>query len=250
MTTQRNYSKAALVLAIGAFLISAGNAGAPALAKAMAGNSDTVDGFDAVKSSTSVKQRKGKLVATSSKNGRLPNNIIKVAPNAKKLGGHRSSYYLAKAAAAAQYETAAHAFSTFQTKEDAAASQNQAYWLTLKPDPQVPTSLAQYLAVSKSTLTLPTAGKVRIDRPQPADVVPGGQRGRHVAHRRRRLRARHVLRSFVEGVQSTAVASAGVKRPTRCQQAPTRWSCARMPSRQQRLDVDRLAVPDRSGVAA
>lgn len=49
-------------------------------------NSDKVDGFDAVKSTATVKKRKGKLVATDRK-GRLPNDIIKVAPDAARLGG-------------------------------------------------------------------------------------------------------------------------------------------------------------------
>ena len=55
----------ALVFAAGALLISVANAGGPAIAGALAGDSDTVDGFDAVKASTPPKQRKGKLVATS-----------------------------------------------------------------------------------------------------------------------------------------------------------------------------------------
>ena len=88
------HSKLALAAAAGALLISTASAGGPAIAGALAGDSDTVDGFDAVKASTPTKQRKGKLVATSSTNGRLPNNIIKKAPNAKRLAGKPSSYFV------------------------------------------------------------------------------------------------------------------------------------------------------------
>jgi hypothetical protein len=41
-----------------------------------------------------VNRRKGKLVATSRKTGRLPNNIIKKAPNADLLDGRDSKVYL------------------------------------------------------------------------------------------------------------------------------------------------------------
>ncbi|WP_205474385.1 hypothetical protein [Nocardioides sp. SYSU D00038] len=62
---------------------------APATAAAVkkAVNSDKVDGLHAVKSSASVKKRRGKLVATSRKTGRLPNNIIAQAPDSARLGG-------------------------------------------------------------------------------------------------------------------------------------------------------------------
>lgn len=49
-------------------------------------NARMVDGFSAVKSDATVKHRAGKLVATN-KHGRLPDNIIKEAPNAARLGG-------------------------------------------------------------------------------------------------------------------------------------------------------------------
>ena len=57
-------------------------------------NSDKVDGLHAVKSGTSKKKRRGKLVATSRKTGRLPNNIIKKAPDANKLDGLDSTIFL------------------------------------------------------------------------------------------------------------------------------------------------------------
>ncbi len=53
-------------------------------------NADKVDGRHAVPSSASVAGRRGKLVATSRKTGRLPDNIIGTAPKAKSsaaLGG-------------------------------------------------------------------------------------------------------------------------------------------------------------------
>ena len=58
---------------------------APALA---AGNidADTVDGFNAVDCHKRIQKRGGTLVATC-KNGRLPANIILVAPDSKKLKG-------------------------------------------------------------------------------------------------------------------------------------------------------------------
>ena len=49
-------------------------------------NARTVDGLSAVKADATVKHRAGKLVATD-KHGRLPNNIIKNAPNADRLSG-------------------------------------------------------------------------------------------------------------------------------------------------------------------
>jgi len=68
-------------------LVIATAAGGPAIARAIVPNADKVDGIHAVKSTATVKARKGKLVATSSKTGLLPNNIIKTAPDAAKLGG-------------------------------------------------------------------------------------------------------------------------------------------------------------------
>jgi hypothetical protein len=61
----------------------------PAAASAVydAVNADKVDGKHAVKSDATVKNRKGKLVATSATTGRLPNNIIAKAPNADRLDG-------------------------------------------------------------------------------------------------------------------------------------------------------------------
>lgn len=47
-------------------------------------NARKVDGLSAVKSDATVHQRAGKLVATN-RHGRLPNNIIKTAPNATRF---------------------------------------------------------------------------------------------------------------------------------------------------------------------
>jgi len=49
-------------------------------------NADKVDGRHAVGSRSSVTDRAGKVVATDAK-GRLPNNIVRRAPDAKRLGG-------------------------------------------------------------------------------------------------------------------------------------------------------------------
>ena len=114
-------SKAAVLLGGAALVISLAGAGGPALAGALGRDSDTVDGFHAVKSGTPLKQRAGKLVATSRSTGRLPNNIIKKAPNAQRLGGHPASFFL-PATALVAYETQAHATSTYETKAGAAAT--------------------------------------------------------------------------------------------------------------------------------
>ncbi len=59
----------------------------PATAAAIVANADKVDGFHAVGSGAGIDARKGKLVATSGSTGKLPNNIIKQAPDAAKFGG-------------------------------------------------------------------------------------------------------------------------------------------------------------------
>jgi hypothetical protein len=59
-----------------------------------ANNAHKVDGKHAVGFSASIDARKGKLVATSTSTGRLPNNIIGKAPNADKLDGQDSSAYV------------------------------------------------------------------------------------------------------------------------------------------------------------
>ena len=83
-------------------------ANAPAIAHGVhalfAHNSDKVDGIHAVKSKASKKKRRGKLVATSPKSGRLPNNIIKKAPNANKLDGFDSLDFLGVTDTAADSE--------------------------------------------------------------------------------------------------------------------------------------------------
>jgi hypothetical protein len=54
--------------------------GAVAKAKFDAKNADKVDGKHAVSAEASVKQRKGKLVATDPKTGKLPANIVPISP--------------------------------------------------------------------------------------------------------------------------------------------------------------------------
>jgi hypothetical protein len=68
-----------------AALMSAGPAAARAVYDAV--NADKVDGKHAVSAGSTVTGRAGKLVATSSGSGLLPNNIIAKAPDAAKLGG-------------------------------------------------------------------------------------------------------------------------------------------------------------------
>jgi hypothetical protein len=69
----------------------------PALAArtvAFAANSHKVDGKHAVSAGASVSARKGKLVATSRRSGRLPSNIIAKAPDSALLGGRPAASYI------------------------------------------------------------------------------------------------------------------------------------------------------------
>ncbi len=82
-----------------AMATAAVTAGAPALAHGVkhalfAHNSAAVDGKSAVGAEATKSQRKGKLVATDPVTGRLPNNLIKKAPNADKLDGLDSTKFL------------------------------------------------------------------------------------------------------------------------------------------------------------
>lgn len=67
-------------------LLLAFSGGAVAKATYDATNADKVDGKHAVSSTKNPAKRKGRLVATDS-SGRLPDNIIKQAPDAARLGG-------------------------------------------------------------------------------------------------------------------------------------------------------------------
>jgi hypothetical protein len=87
--------RAAVIAAVTAILVAA----APAVGSAVVArvrNSDKVDGYHAVGSGASIKARRGRLVATSPKSGRLPDNIIATAPNAKRLGGRSASQFTLK----------------------------------------------------------------------------------------------------------------------------------------------------------
>lgn len=109
-------NRVAVVLSVAALVMSAGFASAPAIARAL--NADTVDHKSAVGAGSSVKERKGKLVATDKRTGRLPDNIIGTAPDALRartateaghaaradsattaaqLGGRPATAYLSKA---------------------------------------------------------------------------------------------------------------------------------------------------------
>ena len=68
-------------------LVVAFGGGATAQGKYDARNAHKVDGKHAVGAAATPKQRKGKLVATSPKTGRLPDNIIATAPDSALLGG-------------------------------------------------------------------------------------------------------------------------------------------------------------------
>ena len=66
----------------------------PAMAAFDAINADKVDGKHAVAAGASSSSRRGKLVATDGKTGRLPNNIIAKAPDADKLDGISSNGFV------------------------------------------------------------------------------------------------------------------------------------------------------------
>jgi len=80
------------LVVVAAVCLGAGVA-TPAIGAAIVANADKVDGFHAVGFGSTVTARKGKLVATSSTTGLLPNNIIKKAPDADKLDGVNSTAF-------------------------------------------------------------------------------------------------------------------------------------------------------------
>jgi hypothetical protein len=81
----REHMKLAAVAVVSGLVALSAPAAAGAVYDAV--NADKVDGKHAVKSDATVKNRKGKLVATSATTGRLPNNIIAKAPDADRLDG-------------------------------------------------------------------------------------------------------------------------------------------------------------------
>ncbi|MFN2490096.1 MAG: hypothetical protein ABR529_10220 [Actinomycetota bacterium] len=88
-----------------AVVAAAVTAGAPAMAGAVvsfARNADKVDGKHAVGAAASVAKRKGKLVATSPKTGRLPSSIIGKVLDSDRLDGMDSSRFALKDKLAAQ----------------------------------------------------------------------------------------------------------------------------------------------------
>ena len=60
---------------------------ASTVGRAIAPNSDKVDGFHAVGAGTPARDRAGKLVATRKSDGRLPDDIIAQAPDSARLAG-------------------------------------------------------------------------------------------------------------------------------------------------------------------
>lgn len=91
LAAARRHSETIIVAAV----VAAAVAGGPSLAAAVfdAKNADKVDGKHAVGSSATVNGRKGRLVATNPRTGRLPNNIISKAPDANLFDGLDSSNY-------------------------------------------------------------------------------------------------------------------------------------------------------------
>jgi hypothetical protein len=105
MTPQNRSQRISLTLSASALVIAIGGTGGPALAAAVfANNSDKVDGKHAVGAGASVDKRKGKLIATNKRTGRLPNNIIAKAPNSKTLDGKEATEFLGATDTAADSE--------------------------------------------------------------------------------------------------------------------------------------------------
>jgi hypothetical protein len=97
MSMIRKHGATIIVAMVTAVITAMVTAGGPALARTVvdfAKNAGQVDAKSAVGAKASVAHRKGKLVATSKVTGRLPNNIIATAPNAARLGGHKSHAFL------------------------------------------------------------------------------------------------------------------------------------------------------------
>ncbi|MFB9314988.1 hypothetical protein [Nocardioides plantarum] len=100
-TPTKPLTVATIALLVGGVVGAATSGAAPAAAwigdtvqarAAAVANSDRVDGFHAVKASATPAQRKNKLVATNSA-GRLPDDIIKKAPDADRLDGVDGAAY-------------------------------------------------------------------------------------------------------------------------------------------------------------
>ena len=81
------------VVAVVAASVVAGSSAATAAAVYVA-NADKVDNKHAVGAGATVSERSGKLVATSSRTGRLPNDILAKAPNSGALDGLDSTDFL------------------------------------------------------------------------------------------------------------------------------------------------------------
>ena len=87
-----------LPIVLTALLTASLTAAAPSIAETVnkalfAENADKVDGIHAKQYTTNAGQRENKLVATNGQ-GRLPNNIIKKAPDSSKLNGLKGARYL------------------------------------------------------------------------------------------------------------------------------------------------------------
>jgi len=147
------------VLSAAALVTSVGLAGGPAIAKAL--NADTVDHKHAVGSKASVKARKGKLVATDPRTGRLPNNIITVAPRALSAARADTATTAASASSATTAATAGDAAklgglpgTAYLTKAEA----NEV--LALGGAPTLPPS---QVTTSSTAFTTTKAGRLLVD---------------------------------------------------------------------------------------
>ncbi|HET7431205.1 MAG TPA: hypothetical protein VFJ89_06845 [Nocardioides sp.] len=92
MTNPTRGNRLALLISLTALVVSLGVTAGPVMAKALV-DADTVDGLHAVKAGASDAQRAGRLVATKASNGKLPNDLIALAPDSRLLAGAPASAY-------------------------------------------------------------------------------------------------------------------------------------------------------------
>lgn len=123
----RNNVKVIAAVVITAVLVGGG----PTIAAMVfdAQNANKVDGLHAKKFSKKAKARRNKLVAANKK-GYLPNNIIRMAPNAKKLGGQAASLYALKTDLTNYYTKEEADAAYIQQAGDVVVSSAPASWVT------------------------------------------------------------------------------------------------------------------------
>ncbi|HSV39622.1 MAG TPA: hypothetical protein VLI04_12775 [Nocardioidaceae bacterium] len=142
------------LVGVAVFCLTVGLAGPSVAGAVQKGlNADQVDGKHAVGAKAPVAKRKNKLVATN-KQGYLPDNIIKRARDAAKLGGKAASSYKAISIswAAMQADSTAVATNTGWELPDGEAVVGVRFSFTLPPSYTAGSPVALDLTLSKPTL--------------------------------------------------------------------------------------------------